>query len=193
MEIFLNNFYLIWLNSFLALVAVLFGWLMSKAHSIFAKTWTGFIWLLFLPNTVYILTDISHIFEDWNKVDNLFKFILLIQYSLFSIVGIVTFVVSVYFFQVLIERKKKKMTPFTFLTIAILNIAVGFGVILGGIERTNSWHIFTNPLRVKDDILSVLSSQEMFLLSIGIGILANIIYFTCVETVITWENKLFKK
>ena len=196
MENFLNNFNFIWFNSYLALVAVLFGWLMSKANSTFAKLWTGAIWLLFLPNTIYILTDVSHLFEDWPKVDNLFRGILIVQYGLFSLVGIFTFIISVYFFQKLLQGKsagrRKKIQPSTYLAIIFLNFLVGFGVIMGGIERTNSWHLFTDPVRVIEDVVDVLTSQELLLLSIGTGLLANLIYFFLVDTLIGWVRKFIK-
>src|SRR3989344_5167705 len=125
MEIFLNNFNFIWLNSYLALVAVLFGWLMSKANSTIAKLCTGAIWLLFLPNTIYILTDVSHLFEDWPKVNNLFRGILIVQYGLFSLIGIFTFIISMHFFQKLLQGKsagrRKKIQPSTYLAIIFLN------------------------------------------------------------------------
>lgn len=198
MDIFLNNFNFIFINSFLALVAVLFGWLMSKASSTFAKVWTGFIWFIFLPNTIYILTDISHLFEQWSKVNSLFKFILIIQYSLFLIFGVISFIISVHFFHKLLEGKfagwkLEKMKPSTFVVICALNFIVGFGVILGGIERTNSWYIFINPSRVLEDSLNLIYSQELLILSIGIGVLANLTYFLTIETIATWGKKLFKK
>jgi len=178
----------------LALVAILFGWLMSKANSTFAKLWTGFLWLIFLPNTIYILTDISHLFEDWPKVGNLFKLILIFQYSLFAIFGIITFVISTYFFQRLLEGKRKKgIKTTTIIAICILNFIVGFGVVLGGIRRTNSWYIFTNPSRVLEDTLNVIYSQELLILSLGIGILANFIYFLMLESIATWGKKYLKK
>lgn len=193
-EVFVNNFNLILFNSFLALIPVLFGWLMSKSHSIFAKVWTGFIWLLFLPNTFYILTDISHLFEDWQKIDNLFRFIIIIQYFLFSIIGIATFVFAIYFFQKLLERKSRKTAkPTTIISIIILNFIVGFGVILGGIQRTNSWQIFTDPLRVIQDVFVLLNSQELLILSFGVGLLANAIYFLLAKKTEHWYKKLFKK
>ncbi len=197
MDVFLNNFYFIWFNSFLALISVLFGWLMSKANSIFAKIWTGLVWLIFLPNTLYILTDITHLFEDWPKTNNLFRLILIIQHALFSIAGVLAFIISVYFFHRMIERKsagwkKKKIRLSTIISISALNFLVGFGVVLGGIQRTNSWHIFTDPIRVVNDVLDVISSKEMLILSVGVGILANIIYFTFLETVLTWGKKFSK-
>lgn len=193
MEIFLNNLNFIWINSALALVAVVFGWLMIKAKSPLTKIIHGFLWLLFLPNTIYILTDVSHLFEDWSKVDTLFKLILIIQYSLFSIFGIITFVVSVYFFQRMLEGKRKKgIRLMTTLAICALNFIVGFGVILGGIRRTNSWYVFTNPSVVLEDVLSLVYSQELLILSLGVGILANLIYFLTVETMATWGKKYLK-
>lgn len=197
MEIFLHNFNFILFNSLLALIAVLFGWLMVKARSKFAKILCGFFWLIFLPNTIYILTDISHLFEDWLKVNNLFRLILIIQYTLFSIVGIITFVAAIYFFQKLLQgksagRRKKGIRVKTIIAICILNFIVGFGVVLGGIQRINSWHIFTDPLRVAGDVVTLISSQELLILSFGIGILANFIYFLMAESVSTWGKKLFK-
>jgi len=171
---------------------------MSKANSIFAKTWSGFLWLIFLPNTIYILTDITHLLEDWPRVNSLFKLILILQYTLFSIFGIITFVAAVYFFQKLLERKsagrrKKGIKVSTITAICILNFVVGFGVILGGIRRTNSWYIFTNPSRVLEDALNLIYSQELLILAFGVGILANIIYFLTLESVATWGKKYFKK
>lgn len=197
MDIFLDNFYFIWINSFLALVAVLFGWLMSKANSIFAKTWTGFLWLIFLPNTIYILTDLSHLIEQWYDVNYLFRILLIAQYVIFSVFGIITFVLAAYCFQQLLEgkpgNKKKKMKPSTLIAICILNFLVGFGVVLGGIRRTNSWYIFTDPARVTRDVITLITSQELLILFVGFGILSNLIYFIMVETVATWSKKLFKK
>ena len=169
---------------------------MSKANSVFAKTWTGCVWLIFLPNTIYILTDIAHLFEDWSKVNNLFRFILIVQYSFFSIFGVITFLISVYFFQRILEGKsnwKKRIKPLTFIAICILNFLVGFGVVLGGIERTNSWNVLTNPLRVVKDISDLINSLELLVLSFGVGIFANCVYFIMAEIVATWGKKFFGK
>lgn len=193
MEIFLYNFNFILFNSFLAIIPVVFGWLMLRPYSKFVRILSGFIWFIFLPNTIYILTDVSHLFDDWSKADNLFRLILIIQYSLFSAFGIVTFVVSVYFFQKLLDGPRKKIKHSTFISICVLNFLVGFAVVLGGIERTNSWYVFTDPFRVIADIVDVFSSIEMLILAGGIGILANVIYFLMLESVITWGGKHLKK
>lgn len=194
MFLFLLNFNWLLYNLFLALISVACGKLMLRVKFKPLKFIFFFIWLIFLPNTIYLLTDIAHLFEDWSKVNSMFKILLTLQYSFFAILGIITFVTAVYFFQKLIQKKSnEKINLTTHIAILILNFTVGFGVILGGIQRTNSWHVFTNPIRVTNDILDIISSKEILMLSVGVGILANIIYFLCAETAATWDKKLFKK
>jgi uncharacterized membrane protein len=193
-EIFLKNFEYIGVNTFLAVIPVVFGWLMIKFRSGILRFICGFLWFIFLPNTIYILTDITHLFEIWPNVDNFSRLALIFQYLIFSIAGIVTFAISIYFFQKLLEGKREKgISPLTIFAICMLNFIVGFGVILGGIRRTNSWYIFTNPSRVLEDALNLIYSQELLILVFGVGVLANLIYFIMAETVATWGKKYFKK
>lgn len=105
---------------------------------------------------------------------------------------------SVYFFQKLMEGKStslkvEKLKPLTFVAICILNFLIGFAVVMGGIKRTNSWHIFTNLSQVLEDALNVIYSQDLLILSIGAGVLANLTYFFMAETVATWGKKLLIK
>ena len=197
MDIFLYNFDFIWFNSFLALISVLLGWLMHKTSSKYLRVFYIFSWLIFLPNTLYILTDITHLFEVWAKLESLFKLLLIIQYALFSILGILTFIYSIYLFQELLEgksrSKKKKRKITTFISILIINFMVGFAMMLGGIQRTNSWDVVTNPGKVINDVFTVLSSREMMILSLGFGIIANIIYFYFEDPVVKWGNKYLKR
>ena len=194
MEFFLYNFSFLWFNTFLALIAVLFGYLMLLAKSKIFKVIYGFLWFIFLPNTIYILTDLIHLYEDWPKVDLLFKIVLTFQYGLFAIAGVLTFIYGMYFFEKLLEKKnKKRRKPSTFLLIFILNFIVGFGVILGAVQRTNSWYIFTDPLRVINDSLEILSSYKLWYTSIIFGIFSNIIYFYFVKSVTNWGKTRLKK
>ena len=193
MEVFLFNLEFLFFNLFLAIIAVLFGYLMVRTKSNILKDLFGFIWLIFLPNTIYLITDISHIYEDWPRVNFLFKIIIAAQYAIFAIAGIITFIYAMYFFERMLENKKsKKRKPSTFLAILILNFIVGFGVILGAAQRTNSWYIFTDPIRVINDSLGVLSSYKLWYTSLIFGIFANIIYFYFVNKVISWGKRLKK-
>ena len=193
MEVFLYNFNFIWFNTFLALIAVFFGWRMVKARSKFARYVHGFIWFIFLPNTIYILTDITHLFEDWPKVNDFFRTLLIVQYTIFAVVGIITFTMAVNYFRRLLDRDNRKMKPSTILAICLLNLMVGFGVVLGGIQRTNSWYVITDPSRVFEDALNLIYSQELLMLSIAVGLFNNAVYFLMAETVATWGKRFFKR
>lgn len=189
-DVFLHNLNFVWFNSFLALIPVLFGDLMLKTKRNLLKAIYGFIWLIFLPNTIYTLTDISHLFEDWDKVDLLFKAILMLEYGILMIVGFLTFIYAVYFFEKLLENKNKKRRKLsTYLVVFILNFIVGFGVILGNIQRTNSWYIFTNPTRVINDSVEVFFSPELIFAFVIFGILCNIAYFYFVKKVVEFGRK----
>ena len=190
MEVFLYNFNFLLFNLSLAFIALLFGYLMLRVKSNVFKTLYGFIWFIFLPNTIYILTDFSHLYEDWSKVDLIFKLVLITQYAIFAILGALTFIYAVYFFERLLERKNKKgRKPSAFLIILILNFIVGFGVILGGVQRTNSWDVLVNPVRVINDSFGILNSPYLLKLSILSGVLFNTIYFYFVKPVTKWGKK----
>ncbi|MEK7517000.1 MAG: DUF1361 domain-containing protein [Patescibacteria group bacterium] len=190
MEVFLYNFNFLLFNLSLAFIALLFGYLMLRVKSNVFKTLYGFIWFIFLPNTIYILTDFSHLYEDWSKVDLIFKLVLITQYAIFAILGALTFIYAVYFFERLLERKNKKgRKPTAFLIILILNFIVGFGVILGGVQRTNSWDVLVNPVRVINDSFGILNSPYLLKLSILSGVLFNTIYFYFVKPVTKWGKK----
>lgn len=197
MDVFLQNTNYLLFNTFLALIAVWFGLLMLKPFPNYVRFLCGFIWLIFLPNTIYLLTDLTHLPEDWPKVDGIFKIILMLQFSFFAIVGIITFILAVYFFQILLEGKsssrRKNIKLTSLILISILNFLVGFGIILGGIQRIHSWYIFSDPLKVIDDLVTVINSKELLTLSFGFGILANIIYFLFIEKAREWNKKFFRK
>ena len=193
MDIILYNFEFLFFNLFLALIAVLFGYLMLRVKPNVFKTLYGFIWLIFLPNTIYLITDVSHLYEDWPKVDLIFKLVLIVQYALFAIAGIIVFIYAMYFFERLLEKKNKKnRKPAILLIMVILNFIVGFGVILGGIQRTNSWDIFINPIRVINDSLEILNSPYLLKLSLMSGVLFNVIYFYFLKPIINWGKRLKK-
>ncbi len=185
METFLFNLEYMSFNLFLALIPVFFGYLMLKAKNKSLKLLYGFIWFIFLPNTAYILVDIVHLFEQLTKVDLVFKIVLLIQYGLFLLAGALTFIYATYFFERLIGKNKSRPA-----ILLILNLIVGFGVILGFVQRTNSWYIFTQPLRVIEDTLALLYSPNLVVASFAFGLLVNIIYFYFSKPVIGFGKSI---
>ena len=54
---------------------------------------------------------------------------------------------------------------------------VGFGIVLGRIQRLNSWEIFTETERVITDSLQITTSSKLVMYAIFFGLLGNLVYF----------------
>lgn len=167
-------------NAILAIISVILGWLICKKGETKIRWFLVILWLIFIPNTLYILTDLSHLAEQWTILYGVEKFIVIMQYLFFTVFGIVTFVISLYFFECMLSRffRKKISDSVVQTIISAINFVIGFGVVLGRVQRTNSWHIFTNPLRVYYDSIYILSSPLLLIAVCAFGLIGNLIYFS---------------
>lgn len=59
----------------------------------------------------------------------------------------------------------------------IFNFAIAFAVVLGKIERTHSWYVFTQPVRVVSDVVSILTNYWLIGFVVSFGVFLNLIYF----------------
>ncbi len=176
MDIILFNLSWMSFNIFLAVIPIVAALLMLKTRNIIVQFFLGFIWLIFLPNSIYMITDIIHIFDtNQQTTDPFVQVIIFIQYVLIFVLGIVTFVFSLHPFEKLLRRKKINPT----LWLYGVNFLVGFGVVLGRIQRLNSWDVFTNFPQVVANTFSVVTTPSLFGLALLFGLLANIFYFSC--------------
>lgn len=171
-----------WMGANLALAAapVVFGWIMLKANNKLVQSLSLLILMLFLPNTIYLVTDLIHVPKQWNQLPFWWeKTILLFQYSSLQIIGFLTFTFSISYIHKFINNLKNNfLKQNNELVIMWINYLVGFGIVLGRIQRTNSWHVFTDTERVIRDAVNVLSSFEQILLALIFGSFSNFIYFT---------------
>jgi uncharacterized membrane protein len=178
MRIFADNTSWMLFNIFLAIVPVVLGWLLLRIKNGLLKTLIGIVWFLFLPNTIYIFTDLAHIIPNWGMVNNWGRFILLIQYGVLEVIGFITFILALYPFEKIIHKNpvlnKKNRGD---LLIILINYLIGFGIVLGRIERINSWDALFNIKSVFQASLHILSSPELLFLVIFFGLLSNFYYF----------------
>jgi uncharacterized membrane protein len=129
MEILIDNFYWMAFNCFLACVAIFFGICMMKSKHWFLRFFNTFLWLLFIPNTIYLFTDIIHIPEQWSELGTGFRFILLFQYIFLVIFGAASFVISMQLFEKTYFKKKKIKHEYALLVGT--NFLIGFGLVSG--------------------------------------------------------------
>lgn len=174
-----NTVWMAW-NTLLALLSVMLGWFLIKEKKRIMRLLLTIVWLFFVPNTIYIITDVYHLVEQWAMVYGIEKLFVIGQYFFFISVGIVTFVISLYFFEYALTRlfKQKISESVTISIITLVNFIIAFGVIVGRVQRTNSWQILTHPMRVYNDIIQTFSSPLLLVAVFVFGVLGNIIYFS---------------
>jgi uncharacterized membrane protein len=133
-------------------------------------------WLLFFPNSPYILTDLFHLRMSSNA-PLWYDLILILS---FAWTGLLYGFMSLRDIEKVLEIYIGKGKT-VYLTIAFLFLS-GFGIYVGRYLRWNSWDVFVSPFAMSHDILSRLSEpiyhSRAFGLTIFIGFLLNLIYFS---------------
>jgi uncharacterized membrane protein len=178
MSVLLDNMSMIGWNSFLTLIPILCGWLMVKTRQKFLQGAFALLWFSFLPNTLYILTDLRYLPEQWHALHTFGKLGLAVQYILYELIGLSSFLLAVYPLErTLVDsrwRENKWLLPLLLIT---TNFFIGFGMVLGRVQRINSWDIFVDPPKVIQASVQIVSSLELLLLVVLFGGVANAVYF----------------
>ena len=145
-----NYFNLIW-NLLLAWLPLGFAFLADRFRASRACFLAfGFLWLLFLPNSPYLVTDLVHLKL---RLPVPFWFDILLVQS-FVLTGLLLGFLSLYLMHRLVSRSWGWRIGWAF-TLVMIGLT-GFGIYLGRFERWNSWDVFTSPLTLSADILGLL-------------------------------------
>lgn len=145
-------------NCFVALLSVGFTYFFLRllhVRSRVVKFVLGFLWLLFLPNTAYLFTDLGHFIYQWNDTGSLAsRLLLILQYFLMELFGVITFLISFFPFEKIINQVnafKKRKVPW----LISFNFLVAYGMVLGRFEHINSWILIANPLKVLGSAINI--------------------------------------
>lgn len=140
--------FLVW-NLILAWIPALIAWKIvhfaSKKLKPTVIIWLT-LWVVFLPNTFYILSDFIHLGADYG-VSKLFDSVLLFS---FSLTGLLLGLGSLGIVHAWIGRYVKPRTGWVFVVGVVL--ASSFAIYLGRYLRWNSWDIALNPLGLLFDV-----------------------------------------
>lgn len=176
MQLLVFNFFWMTFNVILALIAVMLGQIGLKTKNKLFKSLVFIAWLVFLPNTIYLFTDLINLIHQWGKLNFYQTIVLIFQYLVLQIFGFVTFILALYPFEKslrLLKINKQKID----LYLIALNLLVAFGITLGRVERINSWDVLEHPLKVLFASIHILSSFDLLGLTILFAAFSNISYF----------------
>ena len=143
---------------------------------------SGIIWILFIPNTFYLLTDLFHL-NYKNLAPVWYDLVLILS---FAWAGLILGFSSLKDLELILSEKiNKKIIPA--LTVIILFI-ISFGIYLGRFLRWNSWNIINEPTNliydITDRITNPVDHTETWGMTILTGILLNLIW---------WSFKIFNQ
>lgn len=133
------------------------------------------VWLLFLPNAPYILTDLLHL-----RVSNThFMWLDILVILSFAATGILLFYLSLNDMKNLLKQYFKK--AYIKKSITLIIFLSSFGVYLGRFLRYNSWEILSQPQNLFSDVLNMVlhpfKNSEVWLFTFGFGLFLLVGYW----------------
>lgn len=164
--------FMVW-NMFLAAIPTVIVLLLANADDphTFVIFLSGIIWLLFLPNAYYLLTDFMHLNPDVlvNQRDDkhiastaykrgeaayIYDSFLLFATTFFGVIcgGIAL----VTFYELIADR----WSSIAIVLIAVAIVATAVGVYIGRFGRWNSWDAFLKPWAVIADFLKTVTGEK---------------------------------
>ncbi len=169
-EILHPDFGLAW-NLFLALIPFVLSALLFRRSRRRDGVWwwVAVIFVLFLPNAAYVLTDVIHLIAEIRAEPPLpvwaITLVLIPQYSLFILVGFQAHVLSLINLGYYLQRIQwnRWLLPAELL----LNLLCAIGIYLGRFRRFNSWDVATQPEQLFYTTLDDLTGK-LPLLAIGV-------------------------
>ncbi|MBX9784852.1 MAG: DUF1361 domain-containing protein [Chitinophagaceae bacterium] len=163
-------------NLFLAWLPLFFSGLMQRTGSRAGKIVWPALWLLFLPNAPYIITDLFHL-EQRHGVPLYFDLMLLFSAAwngllmgLLSVKNVETELLK--YFSI---AKVKVMLLFIF-------FLSGFGIYLGRYDRYNSWHIVTQPFDLLSNMALYITQPLQHLHTWAVTVLFAVVFWMMYET-----------
>lgn len=187
-------FYIIW-NCFLAVVPLYF--------SLFAKYYlkndkkvkgiiSGLIWLLFFPNTIYMLTDLKYLSnfsgEIWDNYEtlsfNVIQWLFMGNVIISVTCGVLFGMLSLYIMHTMFIKIFGRFK--CALGVIVVMLLSSFGIYIGRFPRLNSWDVVRPAFLIETALSSITEFTEFFILfftilSLVIYILFYMLVKICIE------------
>lgn len=175
--------YLLW-NLFLAWLPLVFAlWLHKILHRKVWSSWLALVvtvlWLGFLPNSFYMISDFIHI-QDVPRVDLLYD---VLMFTSFIFNGVILGFLALYNVHLELLQRMKRHTAHSLL--ATILLVCSFAIYLGRDLRWNTWDVLVNPagilFDVSDRILHPIMYSQAYTTTITFFVLLGSLY------VVAWQ------
>ncbi len=167
-------------NLFLAFIPlVLSVWLFRKSlRSRSILWWLGLlVFIAFLPNAPYLLTDIIHLIDAIRSNYSVWivTLVLIPQHLSVILIGFEAYVISVinigYYLQ------QQGMRKFVLMTELITHALCAVGIYLGRFKRYNSWDFVTQPEDIVQTIVDDLTAKRPLMVMVITFVILTILYW----------------
>ena len=153
--------FMIW-NLLLAIIPVFLAWWLVErlkkhrwSHSKQLLLTAG--WLLFLPNSFYLVTDFIHLRQTF-EASLLFDVVL---FTSFAVSGLIIGYISL--FLVHNELSKRLLQKQAWVIVGLIFLASSFAIYLGRFSRWNTWDILLKPTGLLFDVSDRFLNPDMHL------------------------------
>ena len=132
-------------------------------------------WLLFLPNSPYILTDLFHL-KQWHGMPLWFDLVMVCSFALIGFVLLYKSIIDVVHFF-------KKHLPGNYLnfSLPVLFLVIAFGLYLGRYLRFNSWDVMNHPFRLVKASYHTLLTKDTVGFTIIFAAFMWLVYLTLIH------------
>lgn len=169
-------------NVFLAVLPIFFVKVAEMAMEQKKVGWSVFwaiLWLLFFPNSLYLVTDFIHISHDtflsstdvgryrteilvWAKL-----LVIGLGFFFALLVGLESF----YIFEQNLRRKFSKMI--CYVGVLVVALLTGVGVYIGRFLRFNSWDVLFNPIQLLKQVAEIDGFAVQFIVAFTIFVMGS--------------------
>jgi uncharacterized membrane protein len=129
------------------------------------------LWLVFLPNAPYLVTDLKYVGSD-SGVPVLYDVVLL---TAAAWAGLLLGLVSLFLMHMVWQRVLGVLNAWAVVVVALA--LSSFGIYLGRIQRWNSWDVFTRPLSLTGQIAQGLLDPISHPRPVGLTVLFTVFLF----------------
>ncbi|GAP00567.1 DUF1361 domain-containing protein [Fructobacillus ficulneus] len=149
--------FLMW-NVFLAILPLDFALMVLVTPTKVLRAVFSTLWLLFFPNTMYMITDFIHLQYISDGLDVRFQYF---NYSVLATgIFIGVFLGALSLDIIMYHYLPKQKDAAILITLAVVSLVSSFGIYLGRFLRLNSWDVFTN-LQMVWDYMKASASTHM--------------------------------